>query len=73
MRKGEIRILLTEEGRVGAEEQRKIYHSSQGRSIDSNKILKLHDVECGDTVRYGVRIVKFRATSFQEHPYHSSH
>lgn len=29
LRKGAIRILLTEEGRIGAEEQKKIYQSSQ--------------------------------------------
>lgn len=73
LRKREIRVLLTEEGRIDAEEQKKIYQSSQDRPIDNNKVLKLHDIECGDKVRYGVIIVKFTATSFQEHPYHSSH
>lgn len=73
LRKGEVRILLTEEGRICAEGQKMIYQSSLGRPININKILKLHDIECGDKVRYGVRIVEFHATCFQGHPYHSSH
>ena len=40
---------------------------------DIDTILKLHDIESDDKVRYGVKIVKFPATSFQNQPYDSTH
>lgn len=33
----------------------------------------LYDIKCGDKVSYGMKIVKFLATSFYKHPYDSTH